>query len=69
MPKGTCETCQHGTLVNDEAVACHRYPPQITKVKETSVTSNFPLVNRVSWCGEYIKNTRKAVIRSDRKPM
>lgn len=58
MPKGTCGTCQHGASINEDGVACHRYPPYITKVDETTVTSNFPLVNVSSWCSEFIKKAR-----------
>ena len=41
---------------NETAVACHRYPPTITKVEDNTVTSRFPLVSNETWCGEYRVN-------------
>lgn len=50
----TCKDCfYHREIGNEIAVACHRYPPAITKVEEGRITSNFPLINNETWCGEY----------------
>jgi hypothetical protein len=53
----TCKDCFYSREFDSEtAVACHRWPPTITKVEGTTVTSNFPLVNNSTWCGEYRVN-------------
>jgi hypothetical protein len=50
----TCKTCFFSREFGSEtAVACHRYPPTITKVEDDRVTSHFPLLGNDTWCGEY----------------
>ena len=49
----TCETCRYGFPNNESSLACHRYPPTITKVEDTRVTCFFPLVAKLAWCGEW----------------
>jgi len=51
----TCADCFYAKPINgnDTAVACHRYPPTITKVENLTVTSHFPLITKTEWCGEF----------------
>jgi hypothetical protein len=48
-----CIECYYSMPCNENAVACHRYPPAVTKVEEGTVTSHSPLVNNNYWCGEW----------------
>lgn len=48
-----CIECYYSAPCSETAVACHRYPPTITKAEEGTVTSHSPLVNNNYWCGEW----------------
>lgn len=62
----SCRDCFYSRSIgSDIGVACHRYPPSITKVtydetaRNDTITAHFPLVNAVSWCGEYKRGMPK----------
>ena len=56
----TCITCRFSRSIgNDNAVACHRYPPTITKAEGPTVTIHFPFVPILAWCGEYKRKPHK----------
>ena len=48
-----CGTCHHGASVGPDSIACHRYPPTITKTEGNEVTTYFPLLSKNAWCGEW----------------
>lgn len=59
----SCKDCFYSRSIgNDEAVACHRYPPAITSVEGLRVTSHFPLLTNTEWCGEWKLNTVRSKI-------
>lgn len=51
--KKICNTCHYGMVCGPESVACHRYPPTITKTEENAVTTYFPVLAPEAWCGEW----------------
>jgi|EndMetStandDraft_4_1072995.scaffolds.fasta_scaffold139601_3 hypothetical protein len=48
-----CNTCHYGMVCGPESIACHRYPPTITKAEENTVTTYFPVLSPEAWCGEW----------------
>lgn len=53
MAKKVCEECYYGSNCGPNTIACHRYPPTITKAEGNEVTTYFPVLNAASWCGEW----------------
>lgn len=51
--KKICETCLYGVICGPESIACHRYPPTITKAEGNTVTTYFPVLSPEAWCGEW----------------
>lgn len=50
----SCKDCYFSRDIGTaDGVACHRYPPTITKAEGQTVTAYFPLVTVTAWCGEY----------------
>lgn len=48
-----CGNCFFSRANDDNTVACRRYPPHITRADGTTVTSTFPLLHTLMWCGEH----------------
>jgi hypothetical protein len=55
--KKICETCHHGFVCGPESIACHRYPPIVTKAEGNEVTTYFPVLSPEAWCGEWKQST------------
>lgn len=53
MHEKKCGTCGYGMYCGPISVACHRYPPTITKAEGNEVTTYFPIMSPDTWCGEY----------------
>lgn len=50
-----CDNCWYSRVADEGILACHRYPPTITKAEGNTVTSHFPLMRPWVWCGEWRK--------------
>ena len=57
----SCGTCYHGAECAPGSIACHRYPPTITKIDDEKdmISTHFPVVNSKSWCGEWAAKRRQ----------
>jgi hypothetical protein len=48
-----CADCAYSSPNNKVSVVCHRYPPKITSVEGANITSYFPILSLIAWCGEW----------------
>lgn len=53
--ENTCEYCKYARTNDKFNVSCHRYPPTVTGSHFSGVNSDFPLVSKFEWCGEFKK--------------
>jgi len=58
-----CENCFYGRDGGPGVVICQRYPPTITNIEGTQVTSHFPLLAPNIWCGEWKQGIEPDTVR------
>lgn len=50
----SCGTCKYSRPVEgSETIICQRYPPKVLSVIGDRIMSNWPLLSKTEWCGEY----------------
>lgn len=52
-----CENCMFRVkATNDKYPECHRFPPNVLVQKENTIQWNYPLINDLDFCGEFLPN-------------